>query len=182
LEKKGNMEKQKERIIHGATFSGILSTIGSIMCVVSILMFGTSINNVIPIIIFAMSLIFILSIEIVEIDFNERKIRKILYLIFYKHGEWVSLDNFDKLILGADHDSFKMVSPAHPFFQKEFNIKAYDIYIINKDDSKKSFLLLSCDNIPQAQEQLKEYSLKLNIEMIDTIQQGWDNIKKRERR
>ncbi|NVN94236.1 MAG: hypothetical protein HXX18_03010 [Bacteroidetes bacterium] len=176
------MEKQTERIIHGATFSGIFSTIGSVILVASILMFRISIITIIPFIFLIIGLIFLLSIELIEIDYNQRKIRKVLYFIFYKHGKWISFDNFDTLILGADHESFKMVSPVHPFFQKDFNLRAYDIYIVNSNDPTMALLFLSCNNIPLAQEKLKEYSEKLNIEMIDTIKQGWERARERERR
>ncbi len=176
------MKKQTERIIHGASFSGIVSTIGSIMCVASILMFGTSISYIIPLILLITGLIFLASIELTEIDYSQRKIRKALHLIFYKHGEWVSFDNFDRLVLGADHRSFRMISPAHPIFQKDIRIKAYDIYIVNSNDSTKAFLLLSCDNIPLAQKKLGEYATKLNLEMIDTIKQEWERVRERERR
>jgi len=176
------MKNQTERIMHGASFRGIISIIGSILCVVSVFMFFSSINFVIPLIILIIGLICTLSIELVEIDYSERKIRKVLYLVFYKHGEWIPLDNFDKLILGADHDSFRLVMPGNSLFQKDITLKNYDIYIVNNINPAKSFLLLSCNSIPQAQEKLKEYSSKLKIEMIDTIKQGWERARERERR
>lgn len=176
------MKNQTERIMHGASFSGIISTIGSIMCFASVLMFFLSIHFIIPLIILIFGLIFTLSIELVEIDYGQRKIRKVLYLVFYKHGEWMPLDNFDKLILGADHASFRIAMPGSPLFQKDINLRSYDIYIVNKIDPAKTFLLLSCNNIPLAQEKLEEYSLKFNIEMTDTIKQGWERAKARKRR
>lgn len=128
------------------------------------------------------SIIFIVSVEVVEIDYKQRRIRKIIQFLFIKYGNWESLDDFDKLVLGADHDSFKLVSPAHPFFQKDVKLKSYDIYIFNSKNPEKTFLFMSFKNIPKAHKNLRIYAEKLNIEMRDTIQEGWDSVREREGR
>ncbi len=173
------MTQQIEKISHGALFRGTISNIGAALLVGAILLFFTSVHVIIPFVLFAIGLIPFMSIEAVEIDYDQRKIRKIVNLIVYKHGEWMPLDDFDKLVLGATRESFKMIMPAHPLFQRDINIRAYDIYIINSINPAKTFLFLSCNNIPEAQRKLEEYSIKLDIEMIDTIRQGWENIRER---
>ncbi len=173
------MDKQIETISHGALFKGTISNIGAGICAISIFLFFTSISFVIPLITLVIGFILFMSIELVEIDYNQRKIRKVLYLIFYKHGEWIPLDDFDKLVFGANHKALKMVMPAHPIFQKDVNLRFYDIYIANKNNPSKTFLFISCNSIQEGQKKLEEYSSKLDMEAIDTIKQGWENIRER---
>lgn len=170
-----------EKINHGALFKGKTSNIGIAICLLSFLLFFTSISIIIPLITLSIGIIFFMSIQIVEIDYENKRIRKALNLIFYKHGEWMPLDDFDRLVFGANHESIKMISPAHPLFQKDINLRSYDIYIVNSKDAMKTFVFLSCSSIQEGQQKLEEYSQKLNIEMIDTIKQGWENIRKRNR-
>ncbi len=174
--------KDKEHIILGASFGGIFSTIGSIMFVAGVFMYRLEIPALLTHIFLVLSIILIVSLEVVEIDYKQRRIRKIIHFVFIKQGNWEPLENFDKLVLGADHGSFKLVSPAHPFFQKDVNLRSYDIYIFNSINPEKTFLFMSFSNIPKAQKNLRIYAEKLNIEMRDTIQEGWDRVRERESR
>lgn len=174
--------KDKENIVLGASFSGIFSTIGCIMFVAGIFMYRTEIPVLTTHIFMIFSIIFIVSVEVVEIDYKQRRIRKIIHFLFIKFGNWEPLDDFDKLVLGANHDSFKLVSPAHPFFQKDVKLKSYDIYIFNSKNPEKTFLFMSFKNIPKAHKNLRIYAEKLNIEMRDTIQEAWDSVREREGR
>lgn len=169
-----------EKINLGPSLKGISSVFGWFLLVFSVILFLLPIFFLIPLIFLGISVILILSYELIEINYNERKIRKVLYLVLYKHGEWKSLDNFNKLLLAPNHEAMRMISPAHPIFQKDITFRAYDIYLFNTEDINYKLLLCSSKEIPIAQKKLKEYAEKLNVEMEDTIKEGW--LKNRNRR
>ena len=176
------MENQKERIMHGATFGGKTSTIGTIICGISVILFISNVYFIFPLLLLLIGLILAASIEFIDIDYSQKRIRKVLYLVFYKHGQWMPLESFDKLVLGADHKSFRMIMPAHPLFQRDVTLRNYAIFIVNKEDSSKTFLMINSNTIPKAQKKLEEYAIKLNLEAVDTIKIGWEKVKERGRR
>jgi hypothetical protein len=176
------MDIYYEKIKNGSLFRGNTLYFAYFMLAISVFLLFSFLNIIIPIILILASLFIILTIEAVEIDYVKREIRKTVTIVFFKIGEWEPIENYEKLVFGADHETYRLSSPFMPLIAKDINTRAYDIYIIHKEDPKKSFLILNCKSIPKGEEKLEEYAVRLQIEKVDLIREGWERARERDRR
>jgi hypothetical protein len=176
------MDINYERIKNGSLFRGNTLYFSYFILFVSVLLFFSSLNIIFPILLILASLFIIFTIEAVEIDYVKREIRKSVKIIFFNTGEWEPIENYEKLVFGANHETYGLSSPFMPLIRKDINTRAYDIFIIHKDNPKKSFLFLNCKSIQEGQIKLEEYTEKLQIEMVDNIKEGWERARERDRR
>jgi hypothetical protein len=176
------MEIYYEKIKNGSLFRGNTLYFAYFMLIISVFLLFSSQFILIPIILILASLFIILTIEAVEIDYAKRGIRKAVTIVFFTTGKWEPIENYKKLIFGANHETYGLSSPFMPLIRKDINTRAYDIFIIHKDDQKKSFLFLNCKSIAEGQQKLEEYAERLQIEMVDTIREGWERASERDRR
>jgi hypothetical protein len=170
-----------EIIRKGPSFKGELSYLGLGLIALGAVLATLDLTVFIPIIIALIGLILFPNYEILEVEYDKRTIRRRNSYIFFSLGKWESIDKYSKLLLGANHQAFKLISPAHPIFQKEIKVKNYDIYILDALLLSKSFLFRRCKNIKDAQNKLKYFSEKLGIEAEDTIKTNWQKAALRKR-
>lgn len=167
------MEKGIEKTIYGPSINSSTFGLSMALIVISATLFFFEVVTIIPIVLFIIGLLFMLTFRIVEIDYLNAKIRSVLYIFPVKIGTWKQLKDYDTLILKMSNETVGSMNLAAPIIRNEINIRTYDIILINKEIKDNRLLLISCKKLPGAQEKLSDYSDKLGIPKIDLIKMTW---------
>lgn len=167
------MSKQESviKISKGPTLKlgllGLLVIIGS-----GVLTYFFSIFPAIPG--FYIGLVTLLSIEGVVIDLENRKLQSYFSFIFFKLGDWKSLDYYDKLILTIYSQQSTYALRATT---QTVKTKSFDVCLTNSGGM--SLIVAEYGNYYEALEFAEELAEKLNLPFEDQFAEMQDSIAER---
>ena len=170
------MKAKYDQVMQGASFEGVSLGLGIMFIFFSLVTSGLifiylpKILVLISILLFIAGIILILSIVVLEFDTINKRYRESTYLIFFRlKGKWISLKSYDKIVLKPDREILLYQSNFSKNSAANFG---YEIYFVDSINNRELFFYRSVD-IPKAQKLLREYAKKLDLEMVDEIQEGW---------
>ena len=154
----------EEKISHGITFQGFISTCGLILTIIGVitLFMGKMVFLSIPALFFG--IVLFLSIRGVIIDYESMRIKAFLDLIFWKIGNWQPLTRYDRIALKLFNESQTMNMES---ISNTFTTRTFDICL--QGNNSVDFLLKEFTNYQEAKSFLEKYSLKLKIKSVDLL-------------
>jgi len=114
-----------------------------------------------------------MSVTGVEINYEESKIRRVLFLFPFKIGNWKTLSSFNELLLTNYNKAEHM-----PGLFADVQIRRYEIFL-NNTHTKQKLLLKSCKSASLAEKKIEEFSQKLNFPKNDLLKKCWKKYHKK---
>ena len=154
----------QEKISHGITFQGLISTSGLIICITAIIaiVLGKLLFLAIPAWIFGVVLF--LSIRGVLIDCESMRIKSFLDILVWKTGNWRNLSEFDRIVLKLFNESQTMNMAS---ISNTYTTRTFDVCL--QGENARDTLLKEFANYAEAKAFLEKYSIELKIQPIDLI-------------
>jgi len=164
---------KREFVVHGASFSGLFSWSGIIVLFLGVLCAVQNVFFVIPLLLIIYGFIMFMSVTGVEINYEESKIRRVLFLFPFKIGNWKTLSSFNELLLTNYNKAEHM-----PGLFADVQIRRYEIFL-NNTHTKQKLLLKSCKSASLAEKKIEEFSQKLNFPKNDLLKKCWKKYHKK---
>jgi len=174
----------------GASFQGRISTIGGlsfgVLLVITLAALegqeSVAINllNLLPFTLPGMVICFslLLKVEGVEVDLEKKRIRTFNKYFYFKFGNWVSLNEFNRITLKIDRFTYRSgpTMIANSRYKQNF-----DVAIMNKD-SGNSIHLEECMSYREGKVRLAYFGTLFNLEIWDQVSIDLDHAQMRRKR
>ena len=158
-----------EKISRGTTFKGYVSTIGSVVFVIGLVLLFVHYTSIIKLIIASIFIvsgaISCMAIRGIIIDVENKSIKPYFDILVAKIGKWEAIDQYDTIVLKYINESQAMHSRGN---SSNIQTKSFDIYL--SSSNTKELLIAEFINYQEAQTCLHTYATKLHKTPIDRYQ------------
>lgn len=154
------MKENQITIFDGASLKYFyLGTIGIVLSVVLMLMDELIILGIIGL---PFAILLLLSIKGTTINFENRQVKPFLYFVFFKIGQWESLENYTRILLETNNGSTTYSTHAN---STTITVKSYTITLNNKKNDRVE--IKEFTDYKKAKSLLATLSEKLNLPSHD---------------